>query len=249
MKKLIALFVFFFIWATVFAQTSLQETVDVSRNQKVNITVNDANLINISGWDENYISIKASVQINNGKNDDSYKIEIQNKEGAVYIEGFIRNKDQLPRIIQIKKGDQIYSFNTDDINSPDIQKFYEEQGKDGIQWTSHGVMWDIQYEISIPQHVHLNVHSKFGLIDIENFNGSLQANSKHGGVDLAVNASRKMDFNIKSDWGEIFTDLDLNFDKTKIRKWTEFSCDINGGGGTLASLESKHGNIYLRESK
>jgi len=58
-----------------------------------------------------------------------------------------------------------------------------------------------------------------------------------------------MDFNIKSDWGEIYTDLDLNFDKTEIRKWTEFSCNLNGGGDTMASLESKHGNIYLRESK
>ena len=175
--------------------------------------------------------------------------DVSNEGGEVFAKGFIQNKDQLPRIKKKKKGDQIYSFNTDDINSPDIRKFYEEQGKDGIQWTSHGVMWDILYEISVPQHIQLNIHSKFGLIDIENFNGSIQANSKHGGVDLAVNASRKMDFNIKSDWGEIFTDLDLNFDKTKLRKWTEFTCNLNGGGGAMASLESKHGNIYLRESK
>ena len=48
------------------------------------------------------------------------------------------------------------------------------------------------------------------MIDIKNFNGSIQANSKHGGVDLAVNASRKMDFHLKSDWGEIYTDLPIH---------------------------------------
>jgi hypothetical protein len=249
MKKLITVFACFLVWMNVIAQSTLQETIEVNKNQKVNITISDANLINVSGWDENHILVKATVRINNGKNDDSYKINTENKNGEVYIEGFIQEKSQLPRIIQIKKGDQVYSFNTDDMNSPDIQKFYEEQGHDGIQWTSHGVMWDIQYEISIPQHVQLNINSKFGLIDIENFNGSIQANSKHGGVDLAVNTSSKMDFNLRSDWGEIFTDLDLRFDKNGSKNWTQISCDLNGGGGTLASLESKHGNIYLRASK
>ena len=249
MKELIFYFACFFIFINVSAQTSLLETNYVKNNQKVNIEINDANLINVSGWNESYISIKALIQINNGENDESYKIETQNKSGEVYIEGFIQDKDQLPRIIQIKKGDQIYSFNTDDLSSPEIQKFYDEQGKDGIQWTSHGVMWDIQYEISVPQHIQLSINSKFGLIDIENFNGSIQANSKHGGVDLAVNSSRKMDFNLKSDWGEILTDLNLNFNKTEFKKWTEITCDLNGGGGTMAILESKHGNIYLRESK
>jgi hypothetical protein len=249
MKKLIAIFVCFPIWMNTFAQSTLQENIEVKRNQKVNITINDANLINVSGWNENHILVKATVRINNGKNDDSYKIETEKRNGEVFIEGFIKDKNQLPRIIQIKKGDQIYSFNTDDMNSPEIQKFYEEQGSDGIQWTSHGVMWDIQYEISIPQHIQLIIESKFGLIDIENFNGNIQANSKHGGVDLAVSASRKIDFNLKSDWGEIFTDLDLRFDKNESKNWTHISCNLNGGGGTLASLESKHGNIYLRESK
>lgn len=249
MKKFASFIACFFVLINLSAQSTLEESIEVKRNQKVNITISDANLINVTGWNENHILVKAIVQINNGKNDDSYKIETEEKDGEIYIEGFIRDKNQLPRIIQIKKGDQIYSFNTDDMNSPDIQKFYEEQGSDGIQWTSHGVMWDIQYEISLPQHIQLNIKSKFGLIDIENFDGSIQANSKHGGVDLAVNASKKIDFNLKSDWGEIFTDLDLKFDNSKTKNLSNFSCNLNGGGGTMASLESKHGNIYLRESK
>jgi hypothetical protein len=249
MKKLVSLFAFFFVLINLTAQTSLQESIEVSRNQKVNIEINDANLINVSGWDENHILVEATVRINNGKNDDSYKIAMEKRDGELFIEGFIQDKNQLPRIIQIKKGDQIYSFNTDDMNSPDIQKFYEDEGKDGIQWTSHGVMWDIQYKISIPQNIQLNIQSKFGLIDIENFNGPIQANSKHGGVDLEVNASRKMEFDLRSDWGEILTDLDLEFDKSESKNWMHVSCNLNGGGGTLASLESKHGTIYLRKSK
>jgi len=249
MKTLIQILACFFVVINVTAQSEIQKSINIENGQNVNIEINDANLIDVKGWDENYISINATIQINNGINDDSYKIETHNESGAVYIAGFIQDKDQLPRIIQIKKGDQIYSFNTDDRNSPEIKKFYEEHGQDGIQWTSHGVMWTIKYEISVPQNTRLKIDSKFGLIDIENFNGNLQANSKHGGVDLAVKPTRKIDFNLKSEWGEIFTDLKLKFNEADLNRSTEINCKLNGGGGPVTVLESKHGNIYLREMK
>lgn len=249
MKSLILIFAFFFTANHVFPQSSINKSIEVKKGQGVHVSIDDAQLINVRSWNENYMEITASIQINNGKNNDSYTMEVYEKAGRVHVDGIIRNKDKLPKMIQMKKGDQVYSFNTDDSKSPEIMKFYEEYGREGILWTSHGVMWEINYEIKIPSSVELNINSKFAMIDIENYEGNVQANSKHGGVDYALDSNKKMDFNLKSDWGEIFTNLDLNFNTGHKRDEREVTCSLNGGGGPLAILESKHGNIYLRDAK
>lgn len=249
MKTQILILIFVLISVPAFPQSNIQKTIELKKGQKVELSIDDASLINIRGWNEDYMEINAMVQINNGVNNDSYKLEVNEKSSIVYIEGYIQNKDQLPRMIQIKMGDQVYSFNTDDSNSPEIKKFYEEHGREGIQWTSHGVMWNINYEIKIPHQTALKIDSKFAMIDIDDFEGNVQANSKHGGVDFAVESTRKMNFNLKSDWGEIFTNLNLKFDSGQNLDHKEVTCSLNGGGGLLVELESKHGNIYLRDAK
>ena len=232
-----------------FSQTEISKRIDVKNGQEVSIECLDANLINVTGWDENYISLLAKVRINNGQNDDAYLVNVSTEKGTIHITGSILDKDQLPKMIQIKKGDQIYTFNTDDKNSPEIQQFYNEQGKDGIQWFSHGVMWHIDYEIMIPQSVNLNITSKHGLIEIDNYRGPISANSKHGGVDMAISPNSKSEINLSTDWGEVFTDLNLKYNEIPSGNKTVVSCRMNGGGGPSVILESKHGNIYFREMK
>ena len=248
MKTHILIVLFVFVTIEVLSQSEIQKTVELKKGQKVVLSINDANLINIRGWEEDHMEIVTRVLINNGRNDDAYQLEVNEKTGIMYVEGFIQNKDKLPRMIQIKKGGQVYSFNTDDGKGPEIMKFYEEHGRDGIQWTSHGVMWDIHYDIKIPNDSDLEVSSRFAMIDIDDFNSNIQANSKHGGVDIAIESSRKMDFNLKSDWGEIFTNLNLKFDSGYNKDHKEITCSLNGGGDLFAELESKHGNIYIRKS-
>jgi hypothetical protein len=232
MKTHILILLFVFVAAQVLSQSNIQKTVELKKGQKVILTRDDANLINIKGWDEDHMEINAMVLINHGNNNDSYQILIDEKTGNMHIDGLM-----------------VYSFNTDNSKGPEIMKFYEEHGRDGIQWTSHGVMWDINYEIRIPKGTELEVSSRFGIIDIDDFEGNLQANSKHGGVDIAVESSRKMDFNLKSDWGEIFTNLNLNFNSGYNKDNKEITCSLNGGGGLFADLESKHGNIYIRSAR
>ena len=249
MKTHILILLFVFVTVQVLSQSDIQKTVELKKGQKVVLSIDDANLINIRGWDEDHIEIIATVLINNGNNDDSYQIEADERSGIMYIRGFIDDKEKLPRMIQIKKSGQVYSFNTDNSKGPEITKFYEEHGRDGIEWTSHGVMWDINYEIKIPHKTDLAIDSRFAMIDIDNFGGNIQASSKHGGVDIEVESSGKIDFNLKSDWGEIFTNLNLKFDSGLNKDNKEITCSLNGGGSLFAELESKHGNIYIRDAR
>ena len=85
----------------------------------------------------------------------------------------------------------------------------------------------------------------------------------NGKVDITFPASVKANVKLKSDMGEVFTDFDIDVDKTpnkinqsvdkekglyKIKKddWTYGK--INGGGSEIM-MKTMHGNIYIRKIK
>ncbi len=72
--------------------------------------------------------------------------------------------------------------------------------------------------------------------------------SVYGLVDIALPASTKADLKLKSSYGDIFTDFDIEFDEVNGMKSVrnrDFTGKINGGG-TKLYLEAKYGNVYLR---
>lgn len=253
MTRIVLMFLLVTVSWQVFSQTILAERIEVKSGQKVIIDFAYANEVNVRGWDNNYISIEAKVLINMGKNDDSYIIKVGDSGGEKTITGFIKDKDNLPQMIQIKKGGQIYYFETGDWDNPKIKQFYEENGRNGIDWMSHGVAWEIDVEIKVPKDIDLKVISKHGIIDIENFPGAVKANSKHGGVDITIPGNSRNKFNLRTQWGEIYTNLDFNFSEktfsSKSSSWNKVVCTLDNGSGALIDLESKHGNLYLRKEQ
>ena len=73
--------------------------------------------------------------------------------------------------------------------------------------------------------------------------------SVHGHVDVSLPAASKAELTIKTTWGEIFTDMDIQMetgaDMRKISTQT-VKGKLNGGGVALM-LSSTHDNIYLRK--
>jgi len=235
-----------------FAQTNITESVNVKAGDDIAMEFPYAELIDIRGWDGNTIELTAEVNINMGKNDDAYQFNLTNENGNQEIIGQIKDFDKLPEMIQIKKGGQVFYFDTEDWNSPEIKKFYEEEGREGISWSSHGVARKIKIEIKVPRNLgSMEVTSKFGLIDIEELNIPLKATSKHGGVDMMVSSSNTNEFTLDSKWGMIYTNLDLDFKTMKgfedSADWSHVECSINGGNGPKIELISQHANIYLRK--
>ncbi|HEX9650508.1 MAG TPA: DUF4097 family beta strand repeat-containing protein [Cyclobacteriaceae bacterium] len=73
--------------------------------------------------------------------------------------------------------------------------------------------------------------------------------SVHGHVDVSVPASSKAELTIKTTWGEIFTDMDIQMDTSADMKRIS-SQTVRGklnGGGVALMLSSTHDNIYLRK--
>lgn len=231
-----------------YAQSVITERYETSENQVIQLEFDDANIIKVEGWNENYISIEASISINDNTQNDAYTIEETSLKGAIKITGYLKDKEKLPQVIRIKKGDEIFTFNTDDRNSPEIQRFYQDHGEDGISWKSHGVSWDINLTVKLPRHNDIIITSKHGIIELHNISGNIEANSIHGGIDLTLNSNMKSKLNAMTKWGNIYSnvDLDIDIESSSNKEWNHIVANFNGGNGNSLTLESKHANIYLR---
>jgi hypothetical protein len=248
MKKI---FIFIILLASVnysFAQSKISKRYEVNINQSIKLQCDDANIISIVGWSENYISIDASVRINNNQQNDAFQLEQVTDGNTIRITGLIKDKKNLPKVITIKKGDEVFTFNTDDWDSPEIQKFYKEHGKEGIEWTSHGISREINLVIKLPQKSDVMITSKHGIIEMENILGKVEANSTHGGIDVSVSKNMKGKLDAKTKWGTIYSNLNMEIDKesSSDKEWNNIIARINGGNGASLKLESRHANIYLR---
>jgi len=231
-----------------FAQSEISRQFKHQANQPLSLQFDDASVISVSGWNENYVSIQATVTINGDLQNDNYQIEEVNENGWHKITGFIRNKSSIPQVIRIKKGDEVFFFQTDDWNSPQIQNFYATNGRDGIQWTSQGISWDIKITIKIPSDADLKIESKHGIIELTDLTSNVEATSTHGGIDLSVSSGETAKIDAKTRWGTIYSDLNLKIDKTLSSDddWNHVIGNVNGGSGHTLTLASKHANIYLR---
>ena len=230
-----------------YAQSKIEKQFPHSSSKPIKFNFDDINVVNVSGWQNDYISVVATVNINNNTQNDAFKIS----ENGEVIEGIIADKHKLPQIIRIKKGDEIFTFHTDNWNSPEIKKFYAENGYEGISWKSHGILWDITVNIKIPESAHIQINSKHGVIELQNLTGKVEANSVHGGVDLSVNNRMNGSLHAQTKWGTIYSNIDLEIDKANstVRDWNKVSARIKDGVSLSSfKLESKHSNIYLRKS-
>jgi len=72
----------------------------------------------------------------------------------------------------------------------------------------------------------------------------------HGDVDVALPAGAKSDLNIATNWGEVYSDLDIQVASNSNGMKAYGANKINGtigGGGVKMSVSSTHGNVYLRK--
>ena len=231
------------------AQTNVTKSLETRAGQPVIMTFAQPEQISIEVWEKETIEIEARVSINRGENDDAFQINADDTGDALTIATEIVGKEDLPERITIHYGGQDHYFNTEDWSHPDVQAFLDEHGQENVQWTSHGPVIEITVRVFVPKNIALEVTSKFGLVEMKGVTRSLTMNSKHGGLDLAVPpTSPGLDFEVECDWGEVYTDLDLDIAPTEegtMLKSQQFTATLNGGGPPVR-LISKHGNVYLR---
>lgn len=242
-SKLIILMLF---GAAASAQTKLDKTIPVKSGQQVRLTFDYPELIRVTTWEKNEVSIQGTVSINDGENDDAFVLDINFSGDAVDIRGRIKDMDDLPhRITVIKDGVKI-TFR----NESEWQKFRKENGKSGYDMMNRGLEMDITLDIKVPAKMQTTVVSVYGMVEVKQFNGPLRVEATYGGVDAAITESATGELIAETNYGHIYSDLALSFNRDRIREEDFHTVvSVKPGSGPAYRFESPYGNVYLRRSK
>jgi hypothetical protein len=226
------------------AQTQLNKSIPVQSGQQINMHFDYPELVRVSTWDRNEISVQGTVSINNGENDDAFVFENSVNGNTIDLRSFIKDLKSLPHRITIVHDGQKIMFKT----KADLKKYQEEHGK-GYNTMSWGADIDIQLEIKVPRNTATRIESVYGMVEIKDFNGPLTVEATYGGVDAALAERAAGEIVAETNYGEIYTNLDVKFSGDEFRN-KDFHTYVTAkpGSGPRYSFESKYGNVYIRKA-
>lgn len=242
MKIIVAVIITMFTGALV-AQTPVNKSYPVSTGQKISFHFDYPELVKISTWDKNEISIEGLVTINGGESDEAFELSQSVSGSTINIENRIKGLKDLPQRITITKGAEKITFKT----KADYKKYSEEHGKD-FNMTNWGVDMEIVLEIKVPKNMQTLLESVYGMVEVKNFQGPLSVDATYGGVDVVVQEKTTGELIAETGYGQIYTDLDMKFTGSEFEDFHTV-VSIKPGTGPRYNFESKYGNVYLRKPK
>jgi hypothetical protein len=227
-----------------YAQTQLNKTIPVQSGQKINMHFDYPELIRVSTWDRNEISVQGTITINGGENDDAFLFENSVNGNTVDLRSTIRNIKKLPQRITVIHDGQKVIFR----DKSELKKYQDEHGK-GYNTMSWGPEIDIQLEIHVPKNMETRVESVYGMVEIKDFSGPLTVEATYGGVDAALAERATGEIIAETNYGEIYTNFDAKFGGDGLKE-KDFHTYVTAkpGNGPRYSFESKYGNVYLRKA-
>lgn len=227
-----------------YAQTQLNKVVPVKPGQSISMNFDYPELVKISTWDRNEISIQGTVSINNGENDEAFIIENSTNGNTLRLDAYIKDIKKLPELIVIVRDGQKIILR----DKEELKKYQQANGK-GYNSMSFGPDIDIELVIRVPKNINTIVKAEYGLVEIENFEGPLEVTSTYGGVDAAISEASTGQIFAETNFGDIFTNLNAKFGGDDARN-DDFHTAVSAtpGKGPRYSFESKFGNVYIRRA-
>lgn len=198
-------------------QENFEKVVNLKNGQTVFLELKFANDIKVVSWDKPVLSVKANVE-HNFKEPLDFQLLEQNSSDEVQIEEKVKNLENHK------------SFNTNGKNADN----------DCLQLK-------IDYEVFLPSNTVLKINSISGNIEIKNMNNAMNIETISGFVDIEINSSNRYDLACSTISGEIYSDL--NFDYNKVKEdivGSKLNTRYNGGG-TKLKLQSISGDLFIRK--
>ena len=226
-----------------FAQTQINKSIPVSAGQSVLLHFDYPEMVRVSTWDKNEVSVQGTVSINNGESDDAFELFTSSSGNTVSVRNEIKNLKSLPQRYTIVDGTQKITFK----DRAELKKYQEQNGRQ-FDVMSCGVDMEIVLEIKVPRNVKTKVESIYGMVEIKDFSGPLDVEATYGGVDAALTERAIGMITAQTNYGEIYTNFDSKFGGDKIEKHFHTNVSAKPGSGPEYSFESKYGNVYLRKA-
>lgn len=224
------------------AQTPVNQSYAVPAGKKISFRFDYPEMVRISTWDKNEISITGSVSINGGENDTAFELTQSTSDNVIFIENKINNLKNLPHRITVTRGEEKMVFKTE----ADYKKYTSETGQ-SFNIRSYGVEMDIILEIKVPKNVETRLESVYGMVEVRSFFGPLMVEATYGGVDVSIQEQTIGELIAETNYGQIYSNLNAKLGGTESDRDFHTLVEAKPGKGPRYSFESKYGNVYLRK--
>jgi hypothetical protein len=225
------------------SQTKVTKTYPVQKNQQIELKFDYPKIVHVSTWDKNEIEITASVNINDGANNDAFTLVQNTSGGKVSISNKI-NMDQIPETFYIMEKGVKTKFNSK--KDMDAYKVQNKDTRSTISYYSQKGI-EVTLDIKVPADMLTTVKSVYGMIELADFNGPVIAEATYGGIDASLNQNKIGQIKLTNRFGKIFSDLAL---KPTAQKEENFYTSITAspGKGPSYDISASYGNIYVRNT-
>jgi hypothetical protein len=226
------------------AQTAVNKSIPVQAGQTL-VMKFDYPVVKVSTWDKNEISIQGTVNINDGENDDAFKLTTATSGKEITVRTEIAGVDKLPHRITVVEGENKMTFRDKEA----LNKYEREHGKRKYEMQSWGVDIDVVLEIKVPRNMSTRIDAVYGMVEVPGFDGPLVVASTYGGVDAALVERNAGEIIAETNYGNIYTNLDVKFGG-EANKQENFHTYVSAkpGKGHTYSFDSKYGNVYIRKA-
>lgn len=226
------------------SQTKIDKTIPVRPGEKIRFRFDYPELIRVSTWDKNEISIQGTVSINGGEHDDAFILESTANDGVLSVRNEIRDMKNLPQRYTIVREGQKFVFPSKEA----LEQYQREHGR-SYTMMSHGVDMDIELEIRVPRNVYTEIEAVHGMVEVTSFTGPLSVLATYGGVDAALSEQTTGELTAETNHGEIYTNLDVKFHAGMKDEHFHTLVSARPGKGPAYHFESPYGNVYLRKAQ
>ena len=182
------------------AQKIVEKHLDFAQRDFLSLDLQIADSIRIRTWDKKEVYVKASIDVNDNKDNDDYNVNFDESASNVLV----RSKF-------ITEHTQVYKKN------------------DSCNCWCGGYRSKIYFDVYLPEHIPFSVKTIDGNIIITGKTDEIEANSISGFIDLALAPEHKADIRMNTITGTIYSNLALNGVEHKGSS-SNILDEYNGGG-------------------
>jgi hypothetical protein len=234
MKKLVSLGIACLLALTTLQaqQKTVEKTLDLPANKKVDLKFKFGNDIKITAWDKKQVYIKVTYEINSGKLNDALLLTFESDKESARAQADLNHE-----LLKTGKAEDCPD------QGQNISRSYNK-GQDYYSCTT------INYEVMVPREALVQVETINGNIMLRGLTDLVNAKTINGYVDMDWPGKKGADVALKTINGEVYSDLDIAFTNKKDNPIVGYQ--LRGSlnqGGTALNLETINGNIYFRKVK
>ncbi|MDW7692162.1 hypothetical protein R9C00_14525 [Flammeovirgaceae bacterium SG7u.111] len=232
MKNYLFIGVLLCLFQPAIAQRIVEKTFPSGKIKKVKLDLKMAQLITVTTWEQDEVYFKASIDLNNGKLDDSLKLSFEKNNDLLFISSKV----------DVKFNNWI-SKETFDKWQKENKPFYWDDKE-------NFVVAELLYELKIPKNTILEIASINADVELRGVSSVAKVKTINGFVDMDWLEKAGADISLKTINGEVYSDMDISFPNFK--KYPIVGYELQGKykqGGTKLQLETINGDIFFRKAK